>query len=149
MSDKHHRHSKHTKFRQNLRGSLQFFSDWAWNDPIVNCGLCMAQWLVHKTTISDDQGSSPDYSSLFFDELHFCAHFFLQNFFFHFYLNFSPGCYLCQKPPDFYTAFANRSGENSNIPLQTTEKQLNGSVSDYSKHEMRLWVQIPGSKILF
>jgi len=24
---------KHTKFCQNLRGSLQFFGDWAWNDP--------------------------------------------------------------------------------------------------------------------
>ena len=34
MSDKHHRHSKHTKFRQNLRGSLQFFGDLAWNDPL-------------------------------------------------------------------------------------------------------------------
>ena len=33
MSDKHHRHSKHTKLHQNLRGSLQFFVDWAWNDP--------------------------------------------------------------------------------------------------------------------
>ena len=32
MSDKHYWHSKHTKFRQNLRGPLQFFSDWAWND---------------------------------------------------------------------------------------------------------------------
>ena len=27
MSDKHHRYSKHTKFCQNLRGSLQFFRD--------------------------------------------------------------------------------------------------------------------------
>ena len=33
MSDKHHRHSKHAKFHQNLRESLQFFSDWAWSDP--------------------------------------------------------------------------------------------------------------------
>ena len=32
MADKHHRHSKHTKFRQNLRRSLQCFGDWAWND---------------------------------------------------------------------------------------------------------------------
>jgi len=29
--------------------------------------------------------------------------------------------------------------------LQTTEKQLNGSAPDYSKHEVRLWVQIQGS----
>ena len=35
-SDKHHRYSKHTKFHQNLRGYLQFFGDWAQNDPIVN-----------------------------------------------------------------------------------------------------------------
>ena len=36
MSDKHHRHSEHTKFHQNLRGSLQFFGDWAWNYPMNN-----------------------------------------------------------------------------------------------------------------
>ena len=35
MIGKHHRHSKHTKFCQNLRGSFQFFGDWAWNDPFT------------------------------------------------------------------------------------------------------------------
>jgi len=35
MSDKHHRYSKHTKFHKNLRRSLQFFGDWAWNGPFV------------------------------------------------------------------------------------------------------------------
>jgi len=35
MSDKHYRHYKHTKFCQNLRGSLQFFVNWAWNDPYI------------------------------------------------------------------------------------------------------------------
>jgi len=34
-SDKHLRHFKHTKFCQNLRGSLQFFGDWVWNDPLI------------------------------------------------------------------------------------------------------------------
>ena len=30
MRDKQHRYYKHTKFRQNLRGSLRFFGDWAY-----------------------------------------------------------------------------------------------------------------------
>ena len=33
ISDKHHRHSKHTKFCQNLRVVLSIVYDWAWNDP--------------------------------------------------------------------------------------------------------------------
>ena len=35
VNDKHHRQSKYTKFHQNLRGSLQFFGDYTWNDPLV------------------------------------------------------------------------------------------------------------------
>ena len=34
MRDKQHRYYKHTKYRQNLRGSLQFFGDWAYTMAI-------------------------------------------------------------------------------------------------------------------
>ena len=43
MGGKNHRYSKHTKFRQIWGGSLQFFSDWAWNDPglISYCSMLL------------------------------------------------------------------------------------------------------------
>ena len=33
MGDEHQGYSKHSKFHQNLRGTLQFLVDLAWNDP--------------------------------------------------------------------------------------------------------------------
>ena len=38
MIDKHHMYSKHNKLSQNLRGSLQFFDDWVYNDTLVKSG---------------------------------------------------------------------------------------------------------------
>ena len=46
MSDKHHRHSKHTKFCQNLRGSLQFFVDWENKQ----------QWFISIIIMNHDSG---------------------------------------------------------------------------------------------
>ena len=36
MSNKHHRHYKRTKFRQNPRGDPKFLVDLAWNDPYMS-----------------------------------------------------------------------------------------------------------------
>ena len=55
-NDKHHKHSKHTKFRQNLRGSLQFYGDcnWAWNDPILSLKVLSVHFQLgdHRSTLT-------------------------------------------------------------------------------------------------
>jgi len=57
MSDKHHRHSKHTKFHQNLRGGL-------YNSSVIGHGMTQLQYayvyillfylLVHPLNVDDN-----------------------------------------------------------------------------------------------
>ena len=51
MGDKQHRYYKHTKFHQNLRGSLQLFVDWAYTvasqDSPDTVYICPHPWATY------------------------------------------------------------------------------------------------------
>ena len=56
MSDKHHRHYKHSKFRQNPRGDPKFLVDLTWNDPSANYAITLTRLLYSCSYQTFDKG---------------------------------------------------------------------------------------------